>query len=266
MAKPWPVRVSTMGLMVDENTPAPDIQHDATDDAPPHSTNSPSKHRSYSDFVAPGASSSSGPSRLRTAPGPSRPQLQRSLTQTKSQQSYRLVTDGVDDKFSYVETDVIYGKVNSLSPSSVDLQAPAIPPPSLPLPADVGDWFGVPMATSLACPDWQRVPTLELYGRPRSLSSSGSYVPSLLEATRLDLCTPPTPEEHIASPLQLPAHNIVGSNFDPNIHSDKFWFIQGASSNHQFVAEPLRVTEVVEPSTENEILIVAQVLIPLRIN
>lgn len=123
--KPWPVRISTVGLMVDANTSAPTIQHSATDDTPPPSTTCLPRQHSHSDLVAPDAPTNSRHALLGAAPGPSRPMFQRSHTQPKPQQSHRLTTDGIGNRLkSYVKTDVIYGKVKSLLPDGADPSNP----------------------------------------------------------------------------------------------------------------------------------------------
>ena len=79
LGKPWPTRVSTLGLMVDDKTPAPTIYLNTSEDSPSPQIR-PSKPRSLSEY---GTHLGSGDRRERSAaPRPQgRPLMQRSQTQ-----------------------------------------------------------------------------------------------------------------------------------------------------------------------------------------
>ena len=130
-----------------------------------------------------------------------------------------------------------------------NLQAP-LPPPSLPVPTDVGDYFGLSVIAPAPVPDW-RYSSTEIYNRSDSLSSVESYVPALWESR--DVQTPPALEDYTATPLEdstasplvtPPVAEVVESNYDPSIHFDKFWL--ESYSQSQYIAEPLIREEVIE--------------------
>jgi hypothetical protein len=120
-----------------------------------------------------------------------------------------------------------------------------------PVPADVGNYFGLAVNQSVDTFQYY-APSLEnsidVFNRSGS-SSSESYVASVW--TSPELLTPPTAESYTASPLDVLVETVVESNYDPNLHFDKYWLETGEmQSNHQFMAEPLICDEVVEPIRE----------------
>jgi hypothetical protein len=131
----------------------------------------------------------------------------------------------------------------------INLQA-TFAPPALPVPTDVGDYFGLPTTVPTTVPDW-RYAFSEVHNRFDPFSSAESSVPALWE--RGEAQTPAAPEDYIASPLDdytasplvtPPVVEVVESNYDPSIHIDKFWL--ESHSQNQYIEEPLIREEVVE--------------------
>ena len=117
------------------------------------------------------------------------------------------------------------------------------------LPSDVGDYFGLSVNTSIHVPDFDH--SADIYDRSSAFSSSESYVASIWES--VGVRTPPTPENYTVSPLVVPADGVVGSNYDPTLHFDKFWlFDAGLQSESQFIAQPLINDEVIETEQEGD--------------
>jgi len=123
----------------------------------------------------------------------------------------------------------------------------ALPPPTLPLPADVGDWFGVPSVASYMVPEYRYAESSLLDGRSHSLSSTESYATPIFEATHYswNTTTPASPESGSGEVLDIPVNNLVGSNFDATLHADKFWLKHSDSDEiQQYVAEPLAGNQI----------------------
>jgi len=123
----------------------------------------------------------------------------------------------------------------------------ALPPPTLPLPADVGDWFGVTSLASFVMPEYQYAEHSLMDGRSHSLSSTESYATPIFEAGHYswNTTTPASPESCSAGVLDIPVSDLVGSNFDPTVHTDKFWLKHDSEATQQYVAQPLSSNQVV---------------------
>ena len=113
LGKPWPTRVSTLGLMIDDKTPAPTMYVDTSDEsASPSPIIRPSKPRSLSDY----ASSMSGGRRERSsAPQPyGRPTMQRSHTQPSPPKSRGIAIPDILNRYrTQTPADPLSLKVNS---------------------------------------------------------------------------------------------------------------------------------------------------------
>lgn len=118
---------------------------------------------------------------------------------------------------------------------------------TFPIPSDVGNYFGVPVrpTAEVHVPQSQySAPSVEIYDRSRSFSAE-SYVGSIFDIAETSKQT------YITSPLEVPDDNVVESNYDPNLHLDKFWLENGTlQSDNRFIAEPLISEEVVQSSQE----------------
>jgi hypothetical protein len=123
----------------------------------------------------------------------------------------------------------------------------ALPHPTLPLPADVGNWFGVPAVATYGVPEYRYAEPSLLDARSQSLSSTESYVTPVFEASHYswNTATSASPESCVGGVLEVPHNELVGSNFDPSLHTDKFWLKQESHVAQQYVAEPLSRNEAV---------------------
>ena len=121
----------------------------------------------------------------------------------------------------------------------------APPPPTLPLPSDVGDWFGVPSVASYIMPEYQYAENTLMDGRSHSLSSTESYATPIFEVSHYswNTTTPASPESS-GGVLDVPVNDLVGSNFDPTFHADKFWLKHESEATQQYFAQPLSINEV----------------------
>ena len=109
------------------------------------------------------------------------------------------------------------------------------------LPGDIGDYFGLSHVPNFAH-------SADIDNRSSSLSSE-SCVASIWGS--VGVRTPPTPENYTVSPLIVPVDEVVGSNYDPSVHFDKFWlFDTTLQSNSQFIAQPLINDDVIESGQE----------------
>ena len=142
----------------------------------------------------------------------------------------------------------------------------ALPHPTLPLPIDVGNWFGVPAVAAYGITEYRYAEPSFLDERSQSLSSNESYTTPVFEAGHYswNTTTPASPESCVGGLLEIPTNDLVGSNFDPSLHTDKFWLKQELDVAQQYVAEPLRTNEVVKEEIDvRPLLDCTDVIVPV---
>src|SRR5271170_712054 len=124
----------------------------------------------------------------------------------------------------------------------------ALPHPTLPLPADVGNWFGVPAVAAYGIPEYRYGEPSLLDARSQSLSSTESYATPVFEASHYswNTTTPASPESCVGGIVEVSTNDLVGSNFDPSLHTDKFWLKQESDLTQQYVAQPLSTNGAVK--------------------
>jgi len=121
MAKPWPVRLSTVGLVVDDQTPAPPIQADPGDETPPPPPPAPlPTRRNTPNYARPGLSRTHSQAASWPTSRSARPTMQRSYTQPHRQfQTQKLRGPRIDDIVNKWKTNgnTAFNKVRLRNPT-----------------------------------------------------------------------------------------------------------------------------------------------------